>query len=672
MQTIAGLLLLLAGASASQTATPVDKVITLLTKLSAQVQEEGAAEAASYDKYACFCKDQADTRVYIIAKSDKKIKSLEAGITAVTGEISSLDEAVTKAKEQITTEEKDQTSNKEARVKEQKVYEDKRKSLVGAVDAVERALATMRSSRDDVDKTMAALMQTEGPALALIAGAMDAKKLQQKPKSYEYGSKEVIATLTSLTVTFKKELEELDKANMNAVGDFEMAYGARANTITALQKESTEKETLSASKSEEKSDMEQSKLEETTAMNADQAYLDDLTAKCEKKAKAWDQRSTMRAGELTALTQGIELLKGMGNLYSTNSKLVGLISKGTQASVAQHKAPVFLQLRKARRQNTYEEKLQEVTAHLNKEAHTLKSAALELLALKLQEAAPDHFVKVRGIINDLIAKLEADAAAEATSKTTCDESMKSAVEKRDKNAAAVETAGAEIDSTTAGIEKLKDEINDLAKQVASLNKDVLEGQELRAEQGARNTKSLADAESGKTTVNAAIEILKKFYGAFLQATPVDRDGNAVSDGAPETFSSDEEYKGKVDSSKGIIGMLEVIAADFERTAGVITADEAEGVKDFNMFKTDAEKAIADKTKLKGTKETELETKKSELTGFEDAKRDAKKMNEQALEELEKLQASCVDNGESYAERAAHRKEEIEALKQALQILEDWK
>jgi len=96
------------------------------------------------------------------------------------------------------------------------------------------------------------------------------------------------------------------------------------------------------------------------------------------------------------------------------------------------------------------------------------------------------------------------------------------------------------------------------------------------------------------------------------------------------------------------------------------------VKDYKELKDDMDKVLVDKAKLKKTKETQVNTKTSDLTGFKGDQKDAKKMNEEALEELEKLTASCVDTGETFAQRAAHRKEEIEALKQALQILEDWK
>merc|ERR1719460_370778 len=103
-----------------------------------------------------------------------------------------------------------------------------------------------------------------------------------------------------------------------------MAAGARANIISSLKKQINVDETLSASKGEEKADTQGLKDEETTARNADQAFLDDLTSKCEAKAAAWDKRSTTRAGELTALGQAVELLKGMSHTYGANAKLVGL------------------------------------------------------------------------------------------------------------------------------------------------------------------------------------------------------------------------------------------------------------------------------------------------------------------------------------------------------------
>merc|ERR1719408_224237 len=99
----------------------------------------------------------------------------------------------------------------------------------------------------------------------------------------------------------------------------------------------------------------------------------------------------------------------------------------------------------------------------------LQSSILATLAIKIQDGSGvDHFVKVRTMIKDMIAKLEADAEAEETQKGWCDENMKSAMEKRDENIAALEgdqadvtEAKATIDALTAQIAATQAEIKEL-------------------------------------------------------------------------------------------------------------------------------------------------------------------------------------------------------------------
>merc|ERR1719160_1663882 len=70
--------------------TPMEKVIGLLKDLSAKVAAEGKKDAAQYDKYACFCKEQADEKLYNIEKSDAKIADLKAEIKELDTEINQL------------------------------------------------------------------------------------------------------------------------------------------------------------------------------------------------------------------------------------------------------------------------------------------------------------------------------------------------------------------------------------------------------------------------------------------------------------------------------------------------------------------------------------------------------------------------------------------------------
>merc|ERR1719313_154822 len=110
---------------------------------------------------------------------------------------------------------------------------------------------------------------------------------------------------------------------------------------------------------------------------------------------------------------------------------------------------------------------QKVIKYLTRKANNLQSASLSTLCLK---ARADHFVKVRTMIKDLIAKLEADAEAEQNQKGWCDEEMEKATDKRDENIgkmegdmASISKTQAEIDTLTRDIAKLEVEIADLYK-----------------------------------------------------------------------------------------------------------------------------------------------------------------------------------------------------------------
>jgi len=414
---------------------------------------------------------------------------------------------------------------------------------------------------------------------------------------------------------------------------------------------------LSADKSADKSDKEGLLTDETTARAADQGFLDAVTTTCEDKAKAWDERSKSRAGELTALTEAKGLLSEGGENYDANVKLVGLVQK---------QPPSFLQTRGPRR-------VRQLLAFLSNQAHALRSRRLSKLVHKLGLAG-DHFVKVRGIIKDLISRLEDDSEAEATQKSFCDEEMGKAMGKRDEETANIETNAANIDKTKAEIIDLNEKIVELGTEIAELHKAVNEMTEMRNEEKAHNEKTIADSTSGAEMVNQAITILEEFYGAKLIQTkvsreePTDRDGNTVGDLAPETFEGDGR---KHDESKGIIGLLQVISSDFERTSTTVASAEEAAQTSFEAEETRIKGEIDSKGTEKEGLESDVKSKDSALTEFRDDLKESTTMHEQALDELETLKASCVEGEESYAQRRAEREKEIAALKEALKLLEEW-
>jgi len=140
--------------------------------------------------------------------------------------------------------------------------------------------------------------------------------------------------------------------------------------------------------------------------------------------------------------------------------------------------------------------------------------------------------------------------------------------------------------------------------------------------------------------------------------------------APGSF--DGAYEGKQQQSKGILGLLNVIKSDFERTITTTEQDEKDSEAEFQEFKTTTETDIDEKKKSKKANEGEKEDTNADLVEGKDERQDATSLKRDALAELEKLKPSCVSTGSSYAEKVARRKQEIESLKEAVKILTDMR
>merc|ERR1712008_627102 len=130
-------------------------------------------------------------------------------------------------------------------------------------------------------------------------------------------------------------------------------------------------------------------------------------------------------------------------------------------------------------------------------------------------------------------------------------------------------------------DELTAEIAQLKEDIAALEKALEEAEDIRKKEKATNLQTIKDASSGFESVTEAITILSAFYKqaakALLQvkASPVDEDTQGPGfEGA---------YKGKQDASTGIIGMLEVIKSDFDRTVRHTTDAEAKAHADFVEF-----------------------------------------------------------------------------------------
>jgi hypothetical protein len=499
------------------------------------------------------------------------------------------------------------------------------------------------------------------------------EKLGKGAPKFQYQSNDIIATIEDLMATFKSMKKDLDFAEHDTNSAFEKDRLGLQNEKKFDEKERDEKDAIVESKSEDRQKAASDKDDETDDRDSDQNFLDELTSQCENTAKAFDQRSSARSDELTALSQATQQLQdGAVPNFEANKKLVGLNQKSVVLSKA---SPVsFVQVSSAQHDSDKQAVLERVRSFLTAAADRTGSGAMSALAMRVTVAA-DHFVKVRGLIKDLIAKLKADAKAEATQKGTCDTGMAKAISGRDRANANIEAATAKITTNTANKNALEDEIDKLNGQIAELKKGLLEATELRNTDKADNAEQIRMSEEGAAAVKLALGTLKGFYdNAFMQTgkyTPpnADRDGNTVGDLAPG-FANDK-YSGAQSESKGIVGILEVILSDFERTTSKTESDEKDSSDAFDTMEKDTDADVKKKNNRINKAKGELSDAEANILAQEQAKSDATELLDDSLEALEDLEAMCVKGEETWEERKKAREDEIEALKEALEIFENW-
>merc|ERR1719329_70868 len=160
------ILICLAVGSQASKVTPMEKVIQLLKDLSTKVAAEGKKEAAQYDKFACFCKEQADEKLYNIEKSDAKIADLKAEIKKLDSEIAELNSDISDLSKKISKLESEIDKKTKQREKEHAEYQVKAQDMNEAIAACGAAIKALKDSKAEMQGAKLNLVQVAGAKVA--------------------------------------------------------------------------------------------------------------------------------------------------------------------------------------------------------------------------------------------------------------------------------------------------------------------------------------------------------------------------------------------------------------------------------------------------------------------------------------------------------------------------
>merc|ERR1719188_608127 len=142
-------------------------------------------------------------------------------------------------------------------------------------------------------------------------------------------------------------------------------------------------------------------------------------------------------------------------------------------------------------------------------------------------AHQDPFAKVKGLISDLIERLEQEAASEATEKAYCDDEIAKTEEKKGELEFDIGKLTAKIEEDIATSATRKSEVSELQAELAALAKSQAEMDSQRQEQHADYLQAKKDLELGLEGVRSAIAMLQKFYGAAAEPAAMIQSGSQM-------------------------------------------------------------------------------------------------------------------------------------------------
>jgi len=666
LQKMTLLWLLFTGAAA---VTPVQKVITMMEDMAAKGKAEKEAEVVVYQEYMKWC--DKTTFQKSVAIRDGKL-AVEQG-TAAAGKAKADAEAaadkIVELNGNIKSWAVQKAEAKEQREIENADYEKEHVEFTENIDALTSAMATIAASTQPVS----ALLQDANSDLmaswerltkklpaseAHVFTSLLQKDAQPQAASTAFESSDATGGVQDAVGKLKARIEgkraDLEKEETDHKFAFEsLAAQLDLNTEQA----NNEIDEKTQSKAQRLADFESftQEVESTSAtLKTDEKYFADLNVQCQTKSEEFDARQKMRAEELEAIAKAIEVMSGdtvsgaaethLRTFVQTRSfaLLRANVLAANERAAAVHRVAIFLQGR----------------------AEKADSRILAKLAARVTETGP--FDKVVEMIKDLIQKLTTEAAEEADQKSWCDAELKANKETRDAKTEEVNRLTARSDMLHSQIAQLTSELESLADQISELNLALKEATEARAAEKAANDKAISDAKEAIPAVRSALKVLKDFYAKAATATALVQQSPAGD--APGSW--DKPYTGMGGSSKGVLGMLEVILADFVRLEQETTSSETEAQSAFDKFAGDSQADIDSKTATSKEKEA---LKLSKTRDLEETGKDLKSTQKEldaALAYHDELKPSCVDAGVSFSERSQRRQEEIESLQEALKLLGD--
>merc|ERR1719188_578964 len=338
-----------------------------------------------------------------------------------------------------------------------------------------------------------------------------------------------------------------------------------------------------------------------------------------------------------------------------------------------------------------------------KKSNSRNDPRLQLISLALRGQAKG-FEKVVKMIDDMVVLLGKEQVADDEKKAFCEAELDKAEDKLkglNIKAADLETA---IDNANGQVATLADEISKLTADVKQLDKDVASATELRKQEHADNTETIANDSAAKQLLDIAKNRLAKFYtpklykaapkvelsaenrvvvsmGGTVAPTPAPggiagtgvtafaevnlHDNRVAPPPPPETWDA---YAKKGEEHTGVVEMINMLRDDLSKEIAETETEEKENQAEYETFMADSAAKRADDTKSIAMKESAKADLGADVEKMTAEKGATMKEGMATAEYIKDLHLDCDWLIANFQTRKEARAGEVESLKNAKAVL----
>jgi len=670
-------LLTLALASAAhateQRDNPIRKVVTMLQKMQAKVEEEAKTELALFEKFMCYCESSGG--------------DLDAGVKESENKIESLTSALKSSKEQKTQTEADlkehQTSRAEAKAAMDEataIREKEAAAFAKFQEDSETNLAALGKAIPAVERGMKGLFLQTSAAFLLRQYTMEKAILPDETRQellaflsgkgseeYDPQSGQILGILKQMEEEMDKALADARVAEEEAIKSYDALMEAKTKEVDALTAQIEKEQTRIGDLGIEIASMENDLEDTQQSLGEDKKFIEELEKNCKKKKKEWAGIQKLRQEELVALSDTIKILNDDDALELFKKTLPSSASSFMQIQVRESvaRSRALEAVRKA-----------QLLARTGSARNLPSRPELDLIALAIR-GKKIGFEKVIGLIDEMVANLKKEEIDDSNKKEYCDKQFDIAEDKKKELEMSFSDSETAIEEMEGEIEKLTEEMATLTKGVKKLDKSVAEATEQRKEENTEYKQLKQNDAAAKEILLFAKNRLNKFYapklykpellqetGLYVQVS-AHLQGKAAPPPPPESFNA---YTKKSEEGAGVTGMIDLLVRELDAELQESEINEKDAQKDYETLmaesstkRADDSKSISDKTASKAAQEEALEKE-------QDRKAATGKELYSTEEYIHSLHGECDWLFKFFDARKEARDGEIDALGKAKAVL----